>query len=405
MSEASVSPTARLPHTRGVSAPAPYPFDAIPRVDPQHVALLRAGLRRLPPVQLGELLGQLEPLLGVRPELVVGSPHASTGPALAAAAADDVVALRLLSPRGPGAVLLALDARLAHVLVERTLGSDGDASAAPGPLLTPAQRGVLAYLGARGLAASGEAWTLAALTSGQAAFAALLPDAAVLRWPCELRVGATRGGVSAIWSDRDSQLFRPADARFEPLAALPISCSVVVGRATLTAATCRGLSPGDILVLDEARVDANGDGRAVVSALGASTPRYECELEAGTLRLTTIDRPAPRATTKGASMASDEPSKKQGGDTATAPSRPSPKPDGDALRGAAGDAPVELAVEMARIELPLSELAGLRCGEIVVCGVPTRGPVTLRAGGRAVATGELVDVDGELGVRILELAD
>ena len=69
-----------------------------------------------------------------------------------------------------------------------------------------------------------------------------------------------------------------------------------------------------------------------------------------------------------------------------------------------GDTPVALTLEVARFELPLGDVAALGVGEVVRSGVPLDGRVTLRAGNRAIATGELVSIDGELGVRITALA-
>lgn len=63
--------------------------------------------------------------------------------------------------------------------------------------------------------------------------------------------------------------------------------------------------------------------------------------------------------------------------------------------------PVTLAVELARVELTLGELARLEPGAALPLALDRRGLVTLRAGERAVARGELVDVDGAVGVRIL----
>ena len=44
-------------------------------------------------------------------------------------------------------------------------------------------------------------------------------------------------------------------------------------------------------------------------------------------------------------------------------------------------------------------------GQIIGLGRPLAGPFELRAAGRAVGRGELVDVDGELAVRIVSLGD
>lgn len=65
--------------------------------------------------------------------------------------------------------------------------------------------------------------------------------------------------------------------------------------------------------------------------------------------------------------------------------------------------PIPLEVELARIELPLAELMRIEPGAAIPLPVDRRGLVTLRAGERAVARGELVELDGAIGVRILSL--
>lgn len=75
----------------------------------------------------------------------------------------------------------------------------------------------------------------------------------------------------------------------------------------------------------------------------------------------------------------------------------------EAMLRAAGDAPVDVVVEVARIAMPLGELAALRPGEVLVTGRALGERVTLRVGERTIALGELVDVDGEIGVRILSV--
>jgi len=67
------------------------------------------------------------------------------------------------------------------------------------------------------------------------------------------------------------------------------------------------------------------------------------------------------------------------------------------------DAPLELSVEIARFTLPLGEIATLCRGEVLITGKPVGQHVTLRAGSRAIAIGELVDVDGAIGVRIVDV--
>ncbi|MFO0678239.1 MAG: FliM/FliN family flagellar motor switch protein [Polyangiaceae bacterium] len=63
--------------------------------------------------------------------------------------------------------------------------------------------------------------------------------------------------------------------------------------------------------------------------------------------------------------------------------------------------PVVVRVELADVTMSAAEWSRLRPGDVVPLGVPLGQRVVLRAGGTVVATGDLVDVDGELGVRIL----
>jgi type III secretion protein Q len=67
--------------------------------------------------------------------------------------------------------------------------------------------------------------------------------------------------------------------------------------------------------------------------------------------------------------------------------------------------PIELEVELTRLCLPLSEIATLRPGAVLPLRQREEAPVTLKIGGFAIARAELVDIDGEVGARILQLID
>jgi len=64
------------------------------------------------------------------------------------------------------------------------------------------------------------------------------------------------------------------------------------------------------------------------------------------------------------------------------------------------DASLLLTVEVARASLTLGELARIEPGASVALHAPRDGRVVLRLGERAVAAGQLVEIDGALGVRI-----
>jgi type III secretion protein Q len=67
------------------------------------------------------------------------------------------------------------------------------------------------------------------------------------------------------------------------------------------------------------------------------------------------------------------------------------------------DLPLEIEVELARFPLSLGALNGLRPGAILPLHIQLDEPVVLRVGDRAVARAELVELEGEVGARIIAL--
>ncbi len=65
--------------------------------------------------------------------------------------------------------------------------------------------------------------------------------------------------------------------------------------------------------------------------------------------------------------------------------------------------PVDVEVELARVRLTLEDLHTLRSGSVLPLSLNAAQLVTLRIGDRPVAKAELVDIDGELGARIVSL--
>lgn len=67
------------------------------------------------------------------------------------------------------------------------------------------------------------------------------------------------------------------------------------------------------------------------------------------------------------------------------------------------DAPLVVRVELGSVSMKAREWAQLRPGDVLETGRRIAEPVLLRAGGRVLARGELVNIEGELGVRVTEL--
>ena len=69
------------------------------------------------------------------------------------------------------------------------------------------------------------------------------------------------------------------------------------------------------------------------------------------------------------------------------------------------EARLEVTVQLGTTRLSLRQLGELAIGQIVPLGRPLTGPYEVHAAGRMVGQGELVDIDGELGVRIVSIAE
>ena len=75
-----------------------------------------------------------------------------------------------------------------------------------------------------------------------------------------------------------------------------------------------------------------------------------------------------------------------------------------ALEQIVGETPIVVRLEIGSLELTAREWASLVPGDVVQSGRRLDEPVILRVMGRELARGELVEVDGELGVRITSLS-
>lgn len=67
------------------------------------------------------------------------------------------------------------------------------------------------------------------------------------------------------------------------------------------------------------------------------------------------------------------------------------------------DLPVRLVFVAGEMEVPLRELHAMAPGYVFDLGQPVDRHVEIRANGRTVGTGELVDIGGRVGVRVLSL--
>jgi len=79
------------------------------------------------------------------------------------------------------------------------------------------------------------------------------------------------------------------------------------------------------------------------------------------------------------------------------------KPEPSKLTEAVLDSPVVVRIEMGTVSMTARQWAELGPGDVIETGRRIAEPVILRVAGREVARGELINLEGELGVRIREL--
>jgi type III secretion system YscQ/HrcQ family protein len=196
-------------------------------------------------------------------------------------------------------------------------------------------------------------------------------------------------GVDAFSARAAVQIGRPfagsADGATEELASLgeiPITLPVVTATSSADTADVRSLAPGDIFL--------PGSGWTVHR--GAKAPLVGEVLLA-----------APGADVAIAARLGD------GGEFVVLGKRPvyaeaeaMTPDDTTATSEAVLEAPLVVRVEVGAVTMTAREWAALRAGDVVALGKRIGEPVALRVGGAVVARGELVDIEGEIGVRIRE---
>jgi flagellar motor switch/type III secretory pathway protein FliN len=270
---------------------------------------------------------------------------------------------------------LALPQPLAARLCDMALGGRGTlASARP---LGPAERGMLVALLAPALDPIG--WTL----DGSPRTAAAPGPAIAVKLGGALGPGLCWLELPAGWGARSSMWRQRA-------AGLPLEARLVLAATRLPASELARLAAGDALVFD---------GVTTASIGGAIdwTAQLTIGVHAATVR---ID-PGGAVTVLNDFQLTDAPDERKVGvlkETTMDVSGPT-----QMATAALAAAPIEVTAELARLTLRGEEVLGLQPGVVLTVGAERSRAVVLRAGGELWAEGELVDVEGELGVRVTRL--
>ncbi len=162
-------------------------------------------------------------------------------------------------------------------------------------------------------------------------------------------------------------------------AAVPIPVSLEAGRMRLVLNELAGLEQDDILLPETYPAR---EGLLTLRLCAASHARtFACTVEGAAATITSVDsvleEPMPEA-------------------TQTADAAPSERAD-------TGELEVTLTFELERRLMTVRDVETLAPGYTFAFGGDALAPVTLRANGKAIGTGRLVDLDGTLGVQVVTL--
>jgi len=152
---------------------------------------------------------------------------------------------------------------------------------------------------------------------------------------------------------------------------------------------------GESFAADEGEEDFDeGEDLLELPELGEEPAEVEEEEPAPASKTPAASKPAKAAKTKVPAKAPAKP----------APKASPPKKFDQAALDLAPDVPVQVIAVMGKRGISVKELMELRMGQVIDLKRPPNETVDIVVNGKLFARGELVEIDGKLGVRILKLA-
>jgi flagellar motor switch/type III secretory pathway protein FliN len=345
-----------------------FPWSSLPKVERRALPALTA-LARWVDVRAAPGGARVDALGGA----VARVEHAAIlgGEALAERLADPTAAVAALRGAG-GVAYVVAPGQLVRRAAQRLLGGP-DEIAGPRPL-TGAERAVLVYAVASWIDRLDAALEVEPSELAGPLVAKRLGEALVIDVVVELaQTRGERGARLAIVAAPSMVATPPRLALGALLAgrgarlALDVLVPVVTATTRLDREALAGLEVRDVVVVD--RVGAPGAVRLAIGRGGVPA---------------TLARGDGRLTVTGAYQRG---------------------PMNGPSEHLAEDATLDVAIVVGELRVAARALLELAPGQVLSLGAPVGAGVELRAGGRVVGRGELVDVDGEVGVRILAVND
>lgn len=368
----------------------PYPFELLPKTTRQEAELLTRCARQVPQVNTDAAISVATKLLGAPISYELRLPQLFSSSRFQERFFEPLV-VALVEDGADGTHnrwLVEVPPELAAIIVDRTLGGDGTQAFAQGIVgLDELSRGVLGYFSARVLHSLGADFRLRAFLHGVPGVSAILGKTSAVVLPLVVHVG-TQPFTLHIWvpGATGGPFYRTArGSPISDLGPVQLTLTATAGFSQLKTSEWRSLNSNDVVVLDNCNLGRENNqwsGTVDLTIQGAARTVWRCKARDSRLEVESIATNEEIAMEEGHSLIQNDQ------ETAT-------------VLKLAGDAPVEISVEIARFTLTIAHLGTLKPGEILLTRRPIGERVTLRAGRQAFAFGELVDVEGEVGVRIV----
>ncbi len=353
----------------------PYPWQELPKLRREDIAAVARATRALG--DAGAAMREAATLFGVTPRVrLLGAGREAVGGDRTGALVADRIAIGLCA--GSSKMAIDVDVSLALSALDRASGGTGGV-VAPIVAVSQLELGMCSYLAGRLVRAGEHDWSIEAVFSSRGALAEWLGTSERGFVDASCAIGADRGRVR-VWLPALTR--EPPTHRATRPGWLEIELALVVGTGSIDAAELATAHAGDVIVVDQrwatcdAMLRVRGHGRLQAPGAGA----IRCALGPDGVVMESVE-PTLDCAVRGEKESGMEPKA------------------GDVVAGAQ----IEIAIEVLRVAMTVDEIGALRPGDVITSKQPTGAHVVLRAGQRAFAHGELVDVDGELGVRIVSL--
>jgi type III secretion protein Q len=367
----------------------PFPWAALESLARSEVELLR-DVRgwAVGRVRLDAIGSSLARVLGTRVEVLVRRAGALGD----AAPFDDAIGVLLApadTPRPNQAVLIEAERGLAAAVVSRVLQREPATVVNPAPTLSPTLAGAFAATVVAAARRAHLRTALRVLSAGpggeiEAEIGRAAADPVVVE--LTVLVGDDAYAARVIASREGIRVAKPpvfSAASLSRLGGLPLGMPIVANALRLTVSDLASLRCGDALILEPWPLSRAPDGTWRGLAWLSTPHAHEG------IRIELCDQ--GRIVLRGGVDA-----------LCAAEAEMSERNDGSELVSAVGDVPVVVKVEIGEARMAARDWASLSRGDVIALGRRVGEGVILRVGGVAVARGELVEIDGEIGVRIGE---